>query len=256
MSEALRAEWTKLATLASTGWLLVGTVILTVGVSAAVAAAVHVSSGSGQDPTKLALAGIYLGQTVVAVLAVLAISEEYGTGMIRVTLSAVPRRLALLAAKAVNVAGLAVVAGLPAVAGCLLAGRLLLPNDGLNPAHGYLLVSVIDGPTLRAAGGSVLYLVLVALLSLGVATAIRDTAVSIGAVLGLLYLPPILAQAVAEPLRRHLLQIAPMTAGLAIQATTNLRSLPIAPWTGLGVLAAWAIAALLIGGLLLRWRDA
>ena len=151
----------------------------------------------------------------------------------------------LLAAKATNVAALALVAGVLAVAGCLFVGRLMLPTDGLNAAHGYALVSIIHGPTLRAALGSVLYLVLIALLSLGVATAIRDTAVSIGVVLGLLYLPPILAQAVTDPLRRHLLQIAPMTAGLAIQATTNLRSLPIAPWAGLGVLAAWSLGALL-----------
>jgi len=88
------------------------------------------------------------------------------------------------------------------------------------------------------------------------ASGARDTAVSIGVVLGLLYLPPILAQAVADPLRRHLLEIAPMSAGLAIQATTNLHTLPIAPWAGLGVLAAWAIASLLFGGLLLRLRDA
>ena len=47
-----------------------------------------------------------------------------------------------------------------------------------------------------------------------------------------------------------------MTAGLAIQATSDLRSLPISPWAGLGVLAAWATAALLTGGLLLRLRDA
>jgi ABC-2 type transport system permease protein len=47
-----------------------------------------------------------------------------------------------------------------------------------------------------------------------------------------------------------------MTAGLAIQATTSLRTLPINPWAGLGVLAAWAAAALLAGGLLLRLRDA
>ena len=72
----------------------------------------------------------------------------------------------------------------------------------------------------------------------------------------MLYLPPILAQAVSDPLRRHLEQIAPMTAGLAIQATTDLRSLPIAPWAGLGVLAAWAAASLLVGGMLLRLRDA
>jgi ABC-2 type transport system permease protein len=117
-------------------------------------------------------------------------------------------------------------------------------------------VSITDGPTLRAAAGRVLYLVIIALLSLGVATAIRDTAVSIGVVLSLLYLPPIVAQAVADPLRRHLLQIAPMTAGLAIQATTNLSTVPISPWAGLGVLAVWAMGALLVGGLLLRLRDA
>jgi ABC-2 type transport system permease protein len=55
---------------------------------------------------------------------------------------------------------------------------------------------------------------------------------------------------------RHLQQIAPMTAGLAIQATTGLRNLPISPWAGLGVLAAWAAAAMLAGSLLLHLRDA
>ena len=80
---------------------------------------------------------------------------------------------------------------------------------------------------------------------------------AIGLVLGLLYLFPILAALVADPhLRRHLEQIGPMTAGLAIQATTNLRGLPIGPWAGLGVLAAWAAAALLAGGLALARRDA
>ena len=256
MTDALRAEWTKLRTLTSTAWLLIGTVGLTMAVSVAVAAATHVTSGGSQDPTKLSLTGIYLGQTVIAVLAVLTISEEYGTGMIRSTLAAIPRRLVLLAAKAANLGGLAFVAGLVAVAGCLLIGRFMLPADGLNPSHGYDLVSISRASTLRAAAGSILYLVLIALLSLGVATAIRDTAVSIGAVLGLLYIPPVLAQAVTDPSRRHLQQIAPMTAGLAIQATTNLGSLPIAPWRGLGVLAAWAVASLFLGGLLLRLRDA
>jgi ABC-2 type transport system permease protein len=47
-----------------------------------------------------------------------------------------------------------------------------------------------------------------------------------------------------------------MTAGLAIKATTGLRSLPISPWAGLGVLAAWSAGALLPGGLLLGRRDA
>jgi ABC-2 type transport system permease protein len=253
----IRAEWTKLRTLPSTGWLLAGTAALTIAVSAAIAGTTHQSAGGGgQDPTKLALTGIDLGQAVIVVLAVLTICEEYGTGMIRVTLTAMPRRPAVLAAKAVNLAGLTLLAALAAVAGCLIAGRLMLPASGLDPAHGYALVSIAHAATLRAAVGSVLYLTLIGLLALGVATAIRDTAVSIGAVLALLYLPPLLAQLVSGPLHRHIQQIAPMTAGLAIQATTNLGGLPIAPWAGLGVLAAWAAAALLAGGLLLRLRDA
>ena len=255
MTQSMRAEWTKLRTLTGTAWLLAAAVVLTVGVSAAVVAATHQSSRGG-DPTKLALAGIDLGQAVVAVLAVLTISEEYATGMILLTLTAMPRRLVLLAAKAANLAGLNLAAGILAVAGCLIAGRLMLPGAGFDAAHGYPLVSITHGATLRAAAGSVLYLVLIALMALGIATAIRDTAVSIGAMLALLYLPPLLAQLLSEPLRRHIQQIAPMTAGLAIQATTNLRSQPIAPWTGLGVLAAWAIASLVIGGTLLRLRDA
>jgi len=86
---------------------------------------------------------------------------------------------------------------------------------------------------------------------------VRDAAVAIGIVLGLLYLFPIVAGVVSDShVQRHLQQIAPMTAGLDIQATTGLRSLPLSPWAGLGVLAAWAAAALLIGGLLLRLRDA
>jgi ABC-2 type transport system permease protein len=130
-------------------------------------------------------------------------------------------------------------------------------RHGFTPAHGYPLLSLADGPVLRAAAGSVLYLALVALLSLGVATAMRDSAAAIGVVLGLLYLFPIMAQVVSDPhWQRHLQQLGPMTAGLAVQATTHLRSLPIGPWAGLGVLAAWATAALLAGGLLLRLRDA
>jgi len=253
----VRAEWTKLRTLPSTGWLLVAVVAVTVAVSAVVASVLHVNSGSPQDPTKLSLAGVQIGQALIAVLAVLAVSEEYGTGMIRVTLTAIPRRITLLAAKAADLAGLTLLVGLIAVAGCLIVGRLILPGAGIDPAHGYALISLSHGPTLRAAAGSVLYLVLIGLLSLGVATAIRDTAASVGAVFGLLYLPPIAAQLATDPTwRRHLEQIAPMTAGLAIQATTNLRSQSVAPWAGLGVLAAWAVVALLVGGVLLRLRDA
>jgi ABC-2 type transport system permease protein len=259
MSEALHAEWTKLRTLPGTGWLLLGVVAATVIISAAVSASVSCSSTAAchVDITKLSLTGTYLGQAVVAIVAVLAVSGEYATGMIRTTLAAMPRRTTVLAAKATVVTAVTLAAGTAAVLGSVLAGRLILPGHGYTPANGYPALSLANGTVLRAAAGTVLYLGLIALLSLGVATAVRDAAVAIGLVLGLLYLFPILTQVAGSPgVARHLQQIGPMTAGLEIQASTGLRSLPIGPWAGLGVLAAWAAAALLAGGLLLRCRDA
>jgi ABC-2 type transport system permease protein len=254
---ALHAEWTKARTAGGTIWLLLAIIAATVAVGGAVATATRCpAAGCGQDPAKISFSGIDLGQAVVAILAVLAISGEYGTGMILLTLTAIPRRTTMLAAKAAILTGLVMAAGTVAVLGSLLAGRLILPGHGFIPAHGYPL-SLADGPYLRAAAGSVLYLVLVGLLGLGIATAIRDSAVAIGVVLGLLYLFPVAAAAVANPhWQRHLEQIAPMSAGLAIQATTGLHGMPISPWAGLGVLAAWAAGAMLAGGLLLRLRDA
>jgi len=256
---ALHAEWTKVRTAPETTWLLLATIVLTVAVSTAAAAATRCSPGAAcsVDVPKLSLIGIEFGQAVVAVLAVLAIGGEYSTGMIRTTLTAMPRRLRVLAAKAAVLTGLVLAAGSVAVAGCLLAGRFILPGHGFTAAHGFPVLSLTTGPVLRAATGSVLYLALIALLSLGACAVLRDSAIAVGVVLGLLYLFPIIAALAGDPhWRRHLEQIGPMTAGLAIQATTGLRSLPISPWAGLGVLAAWAAGALLAGGLLLRFRDA
>ncbi len=145
--------------------------------------------------------------------------------------------------------GVVAAAATVAVVGSLLAGRLILPGDGFT--------ALVDGPTLRAVVGSILYLTLIALLSLGIAAIVRDSATSIGAILGLLYLLPILSQVIGDPHWQRLLeQIGPMSAGLAIQATTNLHNLPLRPWAGLGVTAGWAAAALVTEGLMLRIRDA
>ena len=252
----LHAEWTKIRTQPGMFWLLAAVVALTAVVGAVTAAAVTCpAAGCGQDPAKVSLTGIELGQAVAAIIAILAVTGEYGTGMIRVTLAAVPRRGTVLAAKAVIVTGLVLGAGTVAVLASMLAGRLILPGRGLTPAHGYPPLG-LAGPDLRAAAGSVLYLGLVALLALGLAVAIRDSAVAIGAVLGLLYLFPVIATALDPDWRRHLEQIGPMSAGLDIQSTTGLSSQPLSPWAGLGVLALWALGAMLLGGLVFRLRDA
>jgi ABC-2 type transport system permease protein len=258
MRQAVHAEWTKLRTEPGTAWLVLAFIALTVALSATATVAVNCSSTScGLDPARISLTGIYLGQPVVVVLGVLAIGSEYGTGMIRITLAATPRRITVLAAKAAVITGVVLAAGSIAVLASVLAGHLILPGQGFTAAHGYAPLSLADEPVLRAAAGSVLYLALIALLSLGVASAVRDSAAAIGVVLSLLYIFPVIAQVVTDPdWQQHLQQIGPMTAGLAIQATIGLSSLPISPWAGLGVLAAWAAAALMVAGLLLGLRDA
>ncbi len=263
MTPALHAEWTKLRTLASTYWLLLAAAALTIAVGAAAAAAFACQAGgcapavTGADPAKISLTGIDLGQAVVAVLAVLAVGGEYSTGMIRLTLAAMPRRLTVLAAKAQVVTGCVIAASAVAVLGSFLAGRLILPGRGLSAANGYQLVSLANGPDLRAAVGGVLYLALIALLAVGITTAVRDSGVAIGLVLALLYLFPIVSSVIPDQtLARHLEQVAPLTAGQYIEATTGLRALPLTPWQGLGVLALWAAGALLLGAAVLRWRDA
>ncbi|MFF5228738.1 ABC transporter permease [Dactylosporangium sp. NPDC000521] len=242
----MRAEWTKLRTATETVWLVVGIVAATVGVGLVVvlnvACSAEVCAG---DPTKTGLTGVQLGQAVVAILAVLAVGGEYSTGMIHGTLAAMPRRTGVLAAKAVVVTAVTVPVATVAVAVAALAGRHFLPADASWPS------------VLRATGGSVLYLTLIGLLALGVATVVRNAASAVGVVLALLFLFPILAAAAPDPAwERHLLQAGPMTAGLAVQATTGLDTLPIGPWAGLAVTAAWAVGALLVAVITLEVRDA
>jgi ABC-2 type transport system permease protein len=256
--ESVHAEWTKLRTVPSTGWLLLTLIVLTAGAGTLATAVVKCPATCTEDTTKLSLTGILLGQAAVAVLAVLVMSGEYSSGMIRITLTAMPRRLTTLAAKAIVLAGVVLAAGAVSTAGSLVAGRYILPGNGFTGAYHSETLSLAAGPTLRAAGGSVLYLALIALFSLGLATALRDSGASIAVMLGLLYVVPLLTDlGTLNPRWEHRLQEwGPMTAGLAIQATRDLKTLPIGPWPGLGVLALWTAGALLAGGLMLRLRDA
>jgi ABC-2 type transport system permease protein len=256
---ALHAEWTKLRTVSGPAWLLLAIAALTIAVSVAATAATHCPHNltCPVDTAKLSLTGIQVGQAVVAILAVLMISNEYSSGMMRVTLAAMPNRSATLAAKAILLAALVLVAGSVAVFGSVLAGHLILPAHGFTAARGFHPVWLTYGPALRAACGSVLYLALIALMSLGVAAVVRDSAVSVGVALALLYVFPIVLAFIGNAHWQHRFdRWAPTIAGLTVQDTTGLRSLAITPWAGLGVLALWAAAALLAGGLSFRLRDA
>ena len=132
--------------LASTGWLLLAAAALTIAVSAAAdAAATCPAGGCPADPAKLSLTGVQAGQGMVVIIAVLAVGGEYSTGMIRITLTAMPRR----PDRAGRQGGVAGRPGSPgervAVLACVLAGRLILPGHGFTPAHGYPPLSLSTG---------------------------------------------------------------------------------------------------------------
>ena len=134
MNNALHAEWTKVRTVTGPAWLLAGVVAATIAVGAATASATRCSSTEcGIDPAKISFTGIYLGQAAVAVAGVLAIGNEYSTGMIGLSLTAVPRRLTLLIAKAMVLAVPVLIASALAVAGFRARRAADPPRPRLHP---------------------------------------------------------------------------------------------------------------------------
>lgn len=260
LREAVHAEWTKFRTVSITGWLVLTTVIVIIGVSVIASSVVKCGTTAkfcSIDPTVIGLTGVIVGQVTLAVLAALNASSEYSSGMMHISLTAVPRRTTMLIAKALVVTAAALVVGVIGVLASVLIGQPLQSENGLTAHNGFLPMGLTQGAVLRAAGGSVLYLVLVALLSLGLAIALRDSGLAITVVLGLVLVLPLIGKLVFNAhWERRFQRYSPMDAGLAVQATRNVARLPIGPWEGLGVMGLWTAAALLAGWLVLRFRDA
>jgi ABC-2 type transport system permease protein len=260
---AVRMEWTKLRTVRTTPLLILAISGLTLGLgwvviwSVGATACPSETGCAGEDAPRLALSGVYLAQVAVVLFAALTITSEYATDMMRVTLAATPRRAVVLAAKVTVVLGFVVLAGAVGVLGSLAAGRVALPGRRFVGTNAIPLLSLSDESTARAALGTVLYLGLVALLSLAVAVIVRHTPAALSTTLAVLYLPPMIAPLLTnEHWREWIMKASPMMAGLSIQATKGLETLPIAPWPGLGVLAAYAGGAFILGAVAFTIRDA
>ena len=251
---ALRAELTKARTVRGPLALAVALVVTFVAVTAATVAATGAPHGTAPvDVVRLSLSGVNLAQILVVALAVQLVGVEHGTGILQVTVLAVPRRWPVAAAKGVLITGWTLMTGIPAVLLSLLAGRMLLPREGYDQAHGYAPLDLTDGPTLRAAGGAVLYLVLVAMISGGVALAVRETVAATTSVLALLYLFPVLIALVNNPVwRLRLTRFGPMPAGSALWGT--LRG-SVTAGQGVATLAAWSVAAATAGVAVLLGRG-
>jgi ABC-2 type transport system permease protein len=260
--QALRSEWVKLRTVRSTAWSLlvfVGISILFTSLLTSGSSTEGGSPGHGGDNDIVldSLAGVWFGAIAAAVLAVLVITSEYSTGMIRTTLLANPRRRTVLAAKTVIVGGVVLVLGLATSAACFQIGQWFLRGNGFNYDGGYPAVTLADHEALRAVLGTGVYLGLLAVFALGVGAVLRHTAGAITVVLAALLAPVIaltfLPDSIADWVERYCL----MGAGLAIQQTVvRDDSIALSPARGLLVAAAYAAVPLLLALWLIGRRDA
>jgi ABC-2 type transport system permease protein len=207
------------------------------------------------DIVRDSLAGVWLGQILIAVLAVLVVTSEYSSGTIRATFAALPRRRVVLVAKSLVTGVIVLAAGLLTAAACFVLGQTILRGNGFDYDGGYPHASLDEGPALRAVAGSGLYLTALALLALGIALIVRHTATAITVVLALVFVPPIAAGMLPESLSEPVQKFSPM-AGLAVQSTVDRPdAIPIGPWAGLAVVGAYAFGALVLAAWLIQRRD-
>jgi ABC-2 type transport system permease protein len=260
--QALRAEWVKLRTVRSTAWSLLLLVGVSVLFTALLTGGSSTEGGSpghpGDNDIVLdSLAGLWFGQIAAAVLAVLAITSEYSTRMIRTTFAANPRRRTVLAAKAAVVGGVVLAVGLAMSVACFLVGQQLLHGGGFTYENGYPAVTLADGDALRAVVCSGVYLGSLALFSLGVGAIARHTAGAITVVLAAVLAPVIAIGVLPEGIGDQIGRFSLMGAGLAMQQTVDRPdNIPIGPVGGLLVVTSYGAVALLAALWTIGRRDA
>lgn len=257
----LRSEWIKFFAVRSTPWILGSTIVVMVGLALLsawsftflldnpeAAAGGPAITGDASMGAAAVTSGYMMAQIVVGVLGVMVVTGEYSTGQIRSTLAAVPRRLPVLAAKAVVVAVTAFVVGVVAV------GLSVLVTAPMLSPHGMAIDLGVDG-ILRMLLGAPLYLVAVALFGLGVGTMLRHTAGGIAVVVVLFFVIPLIWPNLQPDFFQDTSPFLPTLAGAQLMSVED-PSATLTPWEGYGVMLAWSAVSLLGAAVLLRRRDA
>ncbi|MCX4819433.1 ABC transporter permease [Streptomyces sp. NBC_01142] len=252
----LQSEWTKIRTVSSTTWTLVSAFVVTVALGAALSALLKATFDDLSeverltfDPTFVSFSGMILGQLAMVVFGVLVVGTEYSSGMIRTSLAAVPQRATFMFSKITVATVLALVVGFATSFLSFFLGQALL---------GEHRTTIGADNVLRAVIGGGLYMGLIALFSMGVATMLRSSMLSLGILMPFFFL---VSQILASvPKAKTVAQYFPDQAGSKIMQVvpTALGSdeAPYGPWGGLGIMVIWVVLALLGGYLVLKKRDA
>lgn len=249
----LHSEWTKLWSVRSTYWTLATMFVVTVGFSALSCASFVAAGGDAleharRDPTALSLDGISLSLLATMVLGVMSITTEYTTRSIRGSLIAVPRRLTLLAAKALVLAPVVWLIGTMTAFASFFVGQAVLARAGIG-------VELGNPSVLRAVFGGGLFLLASGMFGLAVGTLLRSTAsgIAIG-VAGLLVVPQLTAT-LHGTWGERIHQYFTSNAGRQVVLVDQLGS-SLGPWTGYLVFTLWWVVILAIGAVMLLRRDA
>ncbi len=247
----LAMEWTKLRTVRSTMWTVIATFLVGIGLPMLLALAV-ISDPHGPGPdfdaAGFSMVGMFFAQLIIGALGVLVISAEYTTGSIRTTLTATPQRLAMLSAKTVVFAVVTLVLSLLTTFVAFLATQPILDTKNLGTSLG-------EGQSMRIVVGGTLYVTVVGLLGLGLGAILRSTAFAVSTVVGLLFVLPIVTAFVPQSWREGWVKYLPGNAGGGMFSSQSDPT-ALGPWSGLAVIAGWALLSLVIGAVLLKRRDA
>lgn len=256
VTAVLNSEWTKIRTVSSTVWTLIAAFLVTVAMGAALCALMNAqfddlsaAEKATFDPTYLSFSGMILGQLAMVVFGVLVVGTEYSSGMIRTSLAAVPQRATFLFSKMAVAAVLALAVGLVTSFASFFLGQALLGDHRTD---------IGADNVLRAVVGGGLYMGLIAIFSMGVATMLRSSMLSLGILMPFFFLVSQILSAVpgAKSVARYFPDQAGSKITQVVPDAMNSDPAPYGPWAGLGIMAAWVVAAVLGGFLVLKKRDA
>jgi ABC-2 type transport system permease protein len=254
----LASEFTKIRSVRSTYWTLLVLLVVSVGIGAAITAgtAANWSHMAPQDratfdPTQASVAGLfYLGQLVIVVLGAMTLTAEYSTGMIRTSLTAMPRRTVVYVAKAAVFAVVALVVTFVAAFISFFLGQALLAST-----HDTATLSQPN--VLRSVVGSALYVTLCGLFAFAIGAILRHTAGTITAVIGLLFVIPILVHLLPQSWYQDIQRWLPDAAGRALSVTVGPPPDHLfSAWSQFAVFAVYTAVLLVVGAVLFRKRDA
>ncbi|WP_327392907.1 ABC transporter permease [Streptomyces sp. NBC_01186] len=268
LGHAIASEWTKIRSVRSTMWTLGAMFALVVGIGLLTAVGLSGQTYVGMPLLAPGLFGLMLGQICVITLGVLVITSEYGTGMIRTTLTACPQRGRVLLAKALIFFALAFVMTTLACTLTALINSALL-SDQTRPSYGSAealegsfeggKIVADSGEWLGATLGAGLYVALLGLLSLAVGALLRHSAGAITTMMGVVLLPLVMALfMVGEALkdvRETLLEYSPLNGLASLYRIPMSEDQDATGWPLLGGLAAVTLVALVVAYALLNKRD-